>query len=199
MASWKIGYARVSTQDQNPELQTNALTEAGCNRIYEEKASGAKRDRPELKKALEQCRPGDTLVVWKLDRLARSMSQLIETINDLESREVGFISLTENIDTTTAQGKLMFGIFGSLAEFERSLIRERTMAGLAAAKAMGRTGGRPSSMTPEKKQAIEALLKQSGLSSKEIAKQAGISVSTLYAHFPGAKGNIATNVKTMAE
>lgn len=188
MSNWKIGYARVSTQDQNPTLQTDALTQAGCNRIYEEKASGAKRDRPELKQALGQCRPGDTLVVWKLDRLARSMSQLIETITDLEARDVGFISLTENIDTTSPQGKLMFGIFSSLAEFERSLIRERTMAGLAAAKAMGRTGGRPSSMTADKKKVIEALLTRSDLSSKEIAKQAGISVSTLYAHFPGAKG-----------
>lgn len=188
MSSEKVGYARVSTQDQNPAMQTDALTEAGCKKIYEEKASGAKRDRPELKAALEYCREGDTLVVWKLDRLARSMTQLIETINDLEKQGVGFISLTENIDTTTPQGKLMFGIFSALAEFERSLIQERTKAGLAAAKAMGRTGGRPSSMTDEKRKVIEALLTRSDMSSKEIAKQAGISVSTLYAHFKGAKG-----------
>jgi DNA invertase Pin-like site-specific DNA recombinase len=136
-----LGYARVSTQDQNPALQREALTEAGCERIFEEKASAAKRDRPELAEALKFMRAGDTLVVWKLDRLARSLRQLIETVEQLEAQGIGFMSLTENIDTTTPGGKLIFHIFGALAEFERSIIRERTVAGLTSARARGRVGG----------------------------------------------------------
>ncbi|MCB0018538.1 MAG: recombinase family protein, partial [Anaerolineales bacterium] len=133
-----IGYARVSTQDQKPELQLDALKAAGCEKVFVEKASGAQRERPELKAALDYMRDGDTLVVWKLDRLARSMKQLIETVEGLEEVGVGFRSLTEAIDTTTAGGKLVFHVFGALAEFERSIIRERTRAGLDAAKARGR-------------------------------------------------------------
>ena len=138
-----IGYARVSTQDQNPELQLDALRQEGCEKIFTEKLSGARRDRPELKAALEYMRSDDTLVVWKLDRLARSLKQLIETVEDLEERGIGFSSLTEAIDTTTPSGKLVFHIFAALAEFERSIIRERTMAGLNAARERGRLGGRP--------------------------------------------------------
>src|SRR5271157_4780043 len=135
-----IGYARVSTVDQNLALQRDALTEAGCAKIFTEQMSGAVTDRPALHDALEFARSGDTLIVWKLDRLARSMKQLIETIETLRVRGIGFHSLTEALDTTTAQGRLVFHMFGALAEFERSLIRERTQAGLAAARRAGRTG-----------------------------------------------------------
>ena len=138
-----IGYARVSTVDQNLALQRDALTEAGCAKIFTEQMSGAVTDRPALHDALEFARSGDTLIVWKLDRLARSMKQLIETVETLRVRGIGFRSLTEALDTTTAQGRLVFHMFGALAEFERSLIRERTQAGLAAARRAGRTGGRP--------------------------------------------------------
>ena len=135
-----IGYARVSTQEQNLELQINALQEAGCKKIFMEKASGAQRDRPELKAALEYMRANedDTLVVWKLDRLARSLRQLIDTVEELEKQGIGFKSLTESIDTTNSGGRLVFHIFGALAEFERGVIKERTMAGLKAAKDMGK-------------------------------------------------------------
>jgi DNA invertase Pin-like site-specific DNA recombinase len=136
-----IGYARVSTVDQNLALQRDALTEAGCTKIFTEQMSGAVTDRPALHDALEFARSGDTLIVWKLDRLARSMKQLIETVENLRVRGIGFRSLTEALDTTTAQGRLVFHMFGALAEFERSLIRERTQAGLAAARRLGRTGG----------------------------------------------------------
>jgi DNA invertase Pin-like site-specific DNA recombinase len=142
-----IGYARVSTQDQSPALQLDALRAAGCNRIFEEKASGAQRDRPELKAALDYIRDGDVLAVWKLDRLARSLGQLIDTVDSLKERGIGFRSLTEQIDTTTPAGKLTFHIFGAMAEFERSIIRERTRAGLDAARARGRMGGRPRALT----------------------------------------------------
>jgi DNA invertase Pin-like site-specific DNA recombinase len=141
-----IGYARVSTQDQNPQLQLDALTAADCERSFVERASGAQRERPELQAALEYIREGDTLVVWKLDRLARSLKQLIETVESLETRKIGFRSLTENIDTTTPGGRLTFHLFAALAEFERSIIKERTTAGLAAARARGRKGGRPPSL-----------------------------------------------------
>src|SRR5690242_461171 len=131
-----VGYARVSTQDQRPELQLDALAAAGCERVYTEKASGAQRDRPELEAALDFVREGDTLVVWRMDRLARSIRQLIETVEDLERRKIGLRSLTEAIDTTTTSGgRLVFHIFAALAEFERSVIRERTAAGLEAARA----------------------------------------------------------------
>ena len=138
-----IGYARVSTSDQNLELQLDALKQVGCRRVFEETASGATRARPQLQQALEFLQPGDTLVVWKLDRLARSLQQLIEVIAQLHTRGCGFKSLTEAIDTTTAGGRLIFHIFGALAEFERSIIRERTLAGLDAARTRGRKGGAP--------------------------------------------------------
>ena len=142
-----VGYARVSTQDQDPALQLDALTAAGCGKVYREKASGAQRDRPELIAAIEYMREGDTLVVWKLDRLARSIKQLIETVENLGALGIGFRSLTEAIDTTTAGGKLVFHIFAALAEFERGVIRERTLAGLQAARARGRKGGRPPALS----------------------------------------------------
>src|SRR5437016_3207952 len=146
----RIGYARVSTTDQTPALQLDALKRAGCNRIFEETASGARTDRPQLKGALAYLREGDALVVWKLDRLARSLGQLIQTIQDLKERGIGFIALTNQIDTTTAQGTFAFHLLGALAEFERAIIIERTVAGMAAARARGAKPGRPIMMTMEK-------------------------------------------------
>ena len=164
-----VGYARVSTQDQNPQLQLDALTAVDCEKIFVEKASGAQRDRPELSAAIDYARAGDTLVVWKLDRLARSLKQLIETIEALEQREIGFRSLTEAIDTTTSGGRLVFHIFASLAEFERSIIRERTRAGLEAARSRGRTGGRPPALTDKDLTAAKAMLKDDTMTVEEIA------------------------------
>ena len=188
----QIGYARVSTQDQKPELQIDALTAAGCERIFEEKASGAKRDRPELIAALDYLREGDTLVVWKLDRLARSMKQLIETAEMLDARKIGLRSLTENIDTTTSGGRLVFHLFGALAEFERSIIRERTTAGLTAARARGRVGGRPKALDDSDLAVARALLSDPNITTKEVAERLGVSVSTLYKHIPAARA-VVTN------
>lgn len=187
-----IGYARVSTQDQNPELQTDALKKAGCERIFEEKASGAKRDRPELMEALKYMRSGDTLVVWKLDRLARSLKQLIETVEGLENRGIDFRSLTENIDTTTPGGKLVFYIFGGLAEFERSIIQERTIAGLASARARGRVGGRPRSLSESDVAKAKAMLRDPQITAQEVANTLGVSLSTLYTYVPGGKSAMDT-------
>lgn len=185
-----VGYARVSTQDQNSDLQTDALGTAGCERLFEEKASGAQRERPELTKALDYVREGDTLVVWKLDRLARSLKQLIETVENLEARGIGFKSLIESIDTTTSGGKLVFHIFAALAEFERSIIRERTKAGLDAARQRGRKGGRPPSMTEADKIAAKALLADPEITVAEVAKRMGVSVATLYKHIPAARATV---------
>jgi DNA invertase Pin-like site-specific DNA recombinase len=145
-----IGYARVSTHDQTLNLQKDALQKAGCTKIFTDTASGAKAERKGLEQALNYVRKGDTLVVWRLDRLDRSLPHLISTMTDLEGRGIGFKSLTENIDTTTSGGKLIFHIFGALAEFERNLIRERTTAGLVAARARGKKGGRPKVLTGKK-------------------------------------------------
>src|SRR5438445_9334089 len=175
-----VGYARVSTGEQNPDLQTDALSVIGCRRIFAETASGATRDRPQLKAAVDFLQPGDTLVVWKLDRLARSLAQLIETIDDLHKRGCGFRSLTEAIDTTTAGGRLIFHIFGALAEFERSIIRERTMAGLAAARARGRKGGRPRGLDDKKKRHAATLHSDPSNSVRDICRTLGISKATLY-------------------
>lgn len=182
-----IGYARVSTQDQDTELQRVALVGAGCERTFEEKASGAQRDRPQLAAALNIARKGDTLVVWKLDRLARSLRQLIETVEDLEEKGIGFRSLTENIDTTTPGGRLVFHLFAALAEFERGLIRERTLAGLSAAKANGRTGGRPRRLDAEKLAVARALLARPEFTVGLVAKQVGVSPATLYRYLPAAR------------
>ena len=142
-----IGYARVSTHDQNLDSQLDALQKADCEQIFQEKITGKIKDRPELISCLKALRKGDVLIVWKLDRLARSLKDLVEIITDLNQREIGFKSLTEAIDTTSATGRLVFHIFGALAEFEHSLIRERTIAGLDAARARGRKGGRKPSMS----------------------------------------------------
>ena len=182
-----VGYARVSTQDQKPELQLDALKAAGCEKIFEEKASDAQRERSHLTAALDYMRKGDTLVVWKLDRLARSLKQLIETVEMLEERSVGFRSLTENIDTTTSGGRLIFHIFGALAEFERSIIRERTKAGLDAARARGRVGGRPPALSDDDIAAARALLADGSITTREVAKRLGVSVSTVYKHIPAAR------------
>lgn len=182
-----IGYARVSTQEQNPALQHDALRAAGCEAIYTEKASGAQRDRPQLTAALAYMRKGDTLVVWKLDRLARSIRQLIETVEMLEERGIGFRSLTEAIDTTSSGGKLIFHIFAALAEFERGIIRERTNAGLAAARARGKVGGRPPSLTPADLAAAKALLRDPNITFEEAARRVGVSRSALYRGLPGGR------------
>jgi len=183
----QIGYARVSTNDQNTALQHDALKQAGCEKIFVETASGAQRDRPELKATLDYLRPGDTLVVWKLDRLARSLRQLIDTIDNLSAKAIGFRSLTEVIDTTTAGGKLIFHIFGALAEFERALIRERTTAALASARARGKLGGRPRALKPADITAAKAMLRDPTITVDEVAKRLNIAPSTLYRHMPGGR------------
>src|SRR5512144_2214577 len=152
-----IGYARVSTADQTLNLQKDALQKAGCERIFTDTASGAKAERVGLGEALGYVRKGDTLVVWKLDRLGRSLKHLIETITALNNRKIGFKSITEAIDTTTSGGKLIFHIFGALAEFERDIIRERTQAGLTAARARGRKGGRPKALTTKRAAQLQTL------------------------------------------
>jgi DNA invertase Pin-like site-specific DNA recombinase len=183
-----VGYARVSTQDQNPALQLDALQAAGCEMVFVEKASGAQLDRPELLAALEYLRAGDSLVVWKLDRLAHSLKQLIETVELLESRSIGLRSMTEAIDTTTAGGKLVFHVFGALAEFERSIIRERTKAGLDAARALGKKGGRPPALDAKDLAAAKAMLSDPDITMEEVAKRLQVAPSTLYRHLPGGRG-----------
>jgi DNA invertase Pin-like site-specific DNA recombinase len=190
-----IGYARVSTAEQNLTLQTDALEAAGCERVFVEAASGAQRDRPELERALDYMRPGDTLVVWKLDRLARSMRQLIDTVELLQSKGMGFRSLTEAIDTTTAGGMLVFHIFGALAEFERAMIRERTRAGLEAARARGRKGGRPRSLTPKNIAMARSMLRDPGITVADVADALGVSPATLYRHLPGGRGAIGEGAR----
>lgn len=176
-----VGYARVSTNDQNLDLQKDALEAAGCQRLFTDTASGAKAERPGLTNALKECRSGDTLVVWKLDRLGRSLPHLVETVRELAENGIGFKSLQENIDTTTSGGKLIFHIFASLAEFERDLIRERTNAGLSAARARGRKGGRPKGvMDINKQKAALALQKDTTRSVKEICEILGVCRNTYY-------------------
>jgi Site-specific recombinases, DNA invertase Pin homologs len=174
-----IGYARVSTQDQNLELQLDALEKAGCEQTFQEKITGKNKERPELETCMKMLRDGDVLVVWKLDRLARSLKDLIEIVSDLESRGVGFKSLTESIDTTSPGGKLIFHIFGALSEFEHSLIRERTLEGLKAARARGRKGGRKPAMNRSDVQKAAAMLKDPLITKTEVAKHFGVSRLTL--------------------
>lgn len=164
------------------------LSQAGCIRIYSESASGAQRDRPERATALDYMRQGDTLVVWKLDRLARSLKQLIETVEALETRGVGLRSLTEAIDTTTAGGKLIFHIFAAPAELERSIIRDRTRAGLDAARARGRKGGRAPALSEDDVREVRALLGDPDITVAQVAKRFGVGESTLYRHLPGGRG-----------
>ena len=186
-----VGYARVSTQDQNLDLQINALKEAGCQKIFTEKASGAQRDRPELIAAMNYIRAGeDILVVWKLDRLARSLKQLIDTVEKFENQNIGLLSLTESINTTTSGGRLIFHIFASLAEFERSIIRERTKAGLLAAKQNGRIGGRPSSLKEKDLAVAKTLLQDTNITVEEVAKRMQIAPSTLYRYFQGGRSSV---------
>jgi len=175
-----IGYARVSTHEQRLDLQQDALHHVGCEQVFSDTASGAKSARPGLVAALEACRAGDVLVVWKLDRLGRSLAHLVETVQVLAARGIGFRSLQEQLDTTTSGGRLIFHIFASLAEFERDLIRERTHAGLAAARARGRKGGRPKGVDEKKRKAALALKRDPNYSVKEICDIVGISRNTYY-------------------
>ena len=178
-----IGYARVSTREQNLDMQVIALEEAGCERIYEEVTSGAKADRPVLNNLLKQLRYEDVLVVWKLDRLGRSLKHLIDLVQVLIQGNIGLRSLNDPIDTTTSQGRLIFNIFASLAEFERDVIRDRTQAGLHAARARGRSGGRPRGLSNAAETtacAAETLYREGKLSVIQIAKKLNISKSTLY-------------------
>lgn len=175
-----IGYARVSTTDQDHALQHTALDTAGCTRTFTETASGALRERPELGKVLDYLRAGDTLVVWRLDRLGRSISHLIEIVTALAERGVGFRSLIEGFDTTTSGGKLIFHVMAALAEFERDVIRERTTAGLAAARAEGRIGGRPPKLTGAKLDHARALRAAGTHTATAIAEIVGVSRATLY-------------------
>lgn len=175
-----VGYARVSTVEQNLDLQQDAFRAAGCSKTFEDTLSGAREDRPGLDAVLDYLRPGDTLVVWKLDRLGRSLPHLIETVRALEARGIGFKSLRENIDTMTSGGKLVFHIFAALAEFERDIIKERTAAGLVAARARGRKGGRPKVMDSKKIAMANALRANPNLSVAEICNQLGVSETTFY-------------------
>lgn len=179
----KLGYARVSTREQNLNMQVIALEEEGCEKIYEEVVSGAKAERPILDNVLKQLREGDVLVVWKLDRLGRSLKNLVELIQWFMENKVGLKSLNDPIDTTTPQGRLIFNIFACLAEFERDLIRERTQAGLNAARARGRKGGRPRGIPKAQEAtayAAETLYREGKIAVNQIAKQLNISKSTLY-------------------
>ncbi len=174
-----IGYARVSTHDQTLNLQKDALAKAGCSKIFTDTASGALAERKGLEQAMQYARAGDTLVVWRLDRLGRSLTHLIATITSLQEQQIGFKSITENIDTTTSGGKLIFHIFGALAEFERNLIRERTQAGLVAARARGKKGGRPRVLTA-RQLGIARDLYEKRYPIAEICRTLKISRATLY-------------------
>ena len=177
-----IGYARVSTEDQNAQMQVDALKAAGCIKVFTDTASGSLANRPELDKMIDQLRPNDVVVVWRLDRLGRSLKNLIALVDDLKDKGVGFRSLGESIDTTTANGKLFFSVMGALAEFERDLVRERTMAGLAAARARGRVGGRPPVMTPEKIAVARQMYDSREHTVEAIATTLGVSRKTIYRH-----------------
>lgn len=181
-----IGYARVSTADQNLALQTDALTKAGCERIFTEKASGAVSDRAGLAEALAFAREGDSLVVWKLDRLGRSMKGLVDLAAALEGRKIDLRSLTDGIDTRGAAGRFFFNVMAALAVMERELILERTNAGLAVARLAGKVGGRRPSMTPPKLEAARKML-QAGQAPKEVASVVGVSLATLYRHLPASE------------
>src|ERR1017187_4816936 len=176
----KIGYARVSTEAQETHLQMDALSRAKCARIYQEKASGAKTERPELMKLLDTARKGDVVIVWKLDRLARSLRQLIDTTVMLNERGVELYSLTENINTTTPAGKLTFHIFAALAEFERDILRQRVNAGLKAARRRGRLGGRPKSLTEADLKKARALLRSGDYTKTQVAAELEVSRHTLW-------------------
>lgn len=185
-----VGYARVSTRDQNPALQLEALRNVGCDKVFTEKASGAQRDRPELQAALEYLRAGDVLVVWKLDRLARSVRQLVETAELLQAREIGLQVITQAIDTTTPSGRLTFHLLAAIAEFERELTLERTQAGLAQARSLGRRGGRKPAMGEPEIRRAKAMLSDRSITVEEVARQMGVQPSTLYRHIPGGRSSL---------
>lgn len=175
-----IGYARVSTDDQHLDLQRDALTQAGCESIFEDKVSGAQAEREGLARLIGSLRPGDTVVIWRLDRLGRSLKNLLQLVERLDGLQVGIRSLQENIDTTSSGGRLVFHLFGALAEFERNLVRERTQAGLSAARKRGRQGGRPALLSPTKKALALKLHQERNHTIEEICNMMGISKSTLY-------------------
>jgi len=183
-----LGYCRVSTHDQNLDMQIEALKVAGCQKIFDDKMSGTRTDRPGLGRALEVLREGDTLVVWKLDRLGRTVMGLVNLVSDLKARGVQFRSITDGIDTSTTAGRFFFNIMASLSEMERELIVERTRAGLAVAKKMGRTGGRKRLMTDTKISSAKQLL-ASGSAPKDVARDLGVSVPTLYRWIPASVPN----------
>lgn len=192
----KIGYARVSTQDQNLRLQSDELKRYGCEKIFKEKISGKNKERPELHKMITHLRKGDEVVVWKLDRLGRSLRDLIDLMTDFKNMGVSFVSLKDSINTATATGRFTFNIFASLAEFEREIIKERTYAGLAAAKARGRTGGRKPGLSPQarKKAQSAKILFDGDLSTEVIAKQLGISRATCYRYIDIIKAEEDKNI-----
>ncbi len=181
-----IGYARVSTLDQNPQLQIDALNEIGCEKIFTEKVSGADKKRRQLQEALEYMREGDTLVVWKLSRLARSLTQIINTVKDLEDRQIGLKVLTQNIDTGTPEGRLFFHMNAAFDQFQREIIVENTRAGLKSARNKGRIGGRPTLMTGDKVRTAQSMLKDTENYPfiSDIIKTLGIGRTTFYRHFP---------------
>jgi DNA invertase Pin-like site-specific DNA recombinase len=181
----RIGYARVSSRDQNLEMQLDALNQAGCKRIFTDKLSGAQVERPGLREALSHLREADTLVVWKLDRLGRSVKGLVDLVNELETQKVHFLSITDDVDTKTPAGRFFFHVMASLAQMERELILERTRAGLEAARCAGRVGGRKRQMTDSKVQAARKLL-ASGTPPHEVAHSLGVSVPTLYRWVPAS-------------
>lgn len=193
----RIGYARVSTLEQNLELQIDALEKADCEKIIEDKASGATVVRPGLERLMDILREGDVLVVWRLDRLGRTLKHLIALVADLAEAGIGFVSLTESIDASTPAGKLIFHVFGALAEFERNVIRERTMAGLAAARARGRLGGRPKALDANKRKVAVGLYKSREYPVDEICRMMGISKPTLYAYVREEKAEPAPNGKKL--
>ena len=194
-----IGYARVSTQDQTLDLQTDALKRAGCEKIFTDMTSGTKSERPGLQEAMNHLRAGDTLVVWRLDRLGRTLKHLIATIADLSDKGIGFRSLQENMDTTTSGGRLIFHIFGSLAEFEREVIKERTIAGLQAARARGRLGGRPKlqSLDPKKVALARKLYEDGNMPVQEICDTLHIGKATLY-RYVAERGTSSKNASQFA-
>jgi DNA invertase Pin-like site-specific DNA recombinase len=193
-----IGYARVSTDQQDHALQLDAVSGAGCERVFVETASGVRQDRPELARLLELARPGDVVVCWRLDRIARSLRHLIEIADDLSHRGVGLRSITEAIDTSTPAGRFLFNILGALGQMEHEIIVERTRAGLAAAAARGRVGGRPRSLDSTKLTVAQALVADGSLSMAEIAQQVGCAPSTLYRSLPGGRRG-STMTATVAD
>ena len=186
-----IGLARVSTTTQDHALQVDALTKAGCERIFTETVSGMRRERPELRAALDFAREGDVIVVYSLSRLARSIRNLLDIADELQRRGIGLKSLTESIDTSTPGGRFVFTILGALGQMEVELLRERTKAGLQAARARGRVGGRPKALDATKLAVIKALLSDGVLTLDEIAEQVGVATSTIYRHLPGGRGSVA--------